>query len=652
MPDHPRSTRRRRLAAAAAGTAVVVLAASTTMGVIPTAVAAGNSSRPASPTTLPGGLSLATASIAQLQAGLSAGTFTSVELVNGYLARIEAVNYAGPRLNAIRELSSDALVQAKAADAARAAGQARGQLFGIPLLIKDNVDVAGLPTTAGSVALAGSVPRGDAPLTASLRAAGAIVLGKTNLTEFANYLTGGMPAGYSSLGGQVLNAYDLSQTPSGSSAGSGVAASVALAAGTVGTETSGSIISPANANALVGIKPTVGLISRTGVIPISGTQDTAGPMTRYVGDAAAILTGLATGADPEDPATQDGVSESFDAVDYTASLSSTALQGVRLGYLPATSSDANVVAAYQAGLAALRAQGATLVEVTAPVNTTARGILDREFKRDLNAYLARLGPNAPVKTLAEVIAYNNAHSDVALKFGQTLALAAQAVDLADPATNAAYQADRTRGLTETRAAIDNTLSANDVQAIVSNAATTGIGARAGYPSLTMPAGFAANNRRPVPITFLGTAYSEQRLIAYASDLEAATQVWRSPESLNPTAFACTPLALPNSAASCDRPVTKARTTTVVSAVRNPVRVGARATLKIVVAAAAARPTGRLVARSGGTKVGTGVAGKGGRDRIRIKALKPGLRKVTVTYQGDATTLRSKGAVFVRVVRRR
>lgn len=640
---------RTRLTAASAALAVGALTTSLCLtGSTGAEAAPATAPAAASPTTLPGGLDVSTATIAQLKAGLAAGTFTSVDLVRTYLARIDAVNYAGPRLNAIRELSKDAIAQATAADAARKAGKATGALAGIPILVKDNIDVAGLPTTAGSVALANSYPKGDATLTASLRAAGAIILGKTNLTEFANFLTNGMPAGYSSLGGQVLNAYDLSQTPSGSSAGSGVAASVALAAGAVGSETSGSILSPSAANALAGIKPTVGLISRTGVVPISATQDTAGPMARSVGDAAAILTGLTTGADPEDSATQDGNAAKYDAVDYTQSLSTTALTGVRLGYVPVAQAGANPP--YEAAIAALSAQGAVMVPVTAPTST-ATSILTREFKRDLNAYLSRLPAGAPARTLADVIAYNTAHADVALKFGQDLATQSQAVDLSDPAQAAAYQADRTQSVVGSQQAIDAALTTNNVQAIVSSNGTTGIGARAGYPTVTMPAGFNAANRRPVPIAFLGTAYSEQKLISYASDLESALQVWRSPQLVNPTAFACTPLASPNSAAACDQPRPAAVPgTVVVSAVRNPVKAGTKAKLKVVVTAGATLPTGKVVARVGGTKVGSATLDARGRATFKVKGLKVGYRKVKVIYQGDAATLRSTGKVWLRVTR--
>lgn len=608
---------------------------------------------PVSPTTLPGGLQLSTASIEDLQAGLEAGDFTSVDLVEAYLARIDAINYDGPRLNAVRQLSATALAEAQAADDARAAGEDLGPLAGIPILIKDNIDAAGLPTTAGNVALANSYPAADSPLTASLRESGAIILGKLNLTEFANYMTSGMPAGYSSLGGQVLNAYDLSQTPSGSSAGSGVAASTAMSAATVGTETSGSILSPSNANSLVGIKPTVGLISRTGVVPISASQDTAGPMARSVYDAAAVLTGLTTGVDPEDPATQDGVSATFDDVDYTESIDTDALSGVRLGYLSSTNET------YLAALDVLRAQGATLVEVAAPTNTDAPSILTYEFERDLNAYLARLPETAPMDDLSDIIAYNSAHPAVALKFGQTLLTASEAVDLTDPAQLQAYESARDEGIAETRAGIDAVLEDNDVEAIVSNAATTGIGARAGYPSLTMPAGYAPANRRPVAITFLGTAYSEQQLIAFASDYEAAANVRRTPEEINPTAFACTPLADPDSAESCDEPeepeapAVPARSVTLADLVRNPVVRGQRARVRVAVAAGSTVPTGRVVVSTpAGRRLGAVALNGAGRGVVPLPALAVGRHPLVVRYAGTATVRPSSDRVVLRVVRPR
>ncbi|MXG88007.1 amidase family protein [Nocardioides flavescens] len=648
----PARPRRHRPRLAHALGAAVLSASLAATGLAAQAPAASAAAAPVSPKTLPGGLDLATAGIQQLQAGLRAGTFTSVDLVKAYLARIDAINYAGPRLNAIRQLSATALADAQAADAARAAGRATGPLAGIPILVKDNIDVAGMPTTAGSVALANSYPRADSPLAASLKAAGAIILGKTNLTEFANYTTAGMPAGYSSLGGQVLNAYDLSQTPSGSSAGSGVAASTAMAAATVGTETSGSILSPANANSLVGIKPTVGLISRTGVIPISASQDTAGPMTRSVFDAAAVLTGLTTGADPEDAATQDGRSAGFDDVDYTASVGTTGLQGVRLGVIGLAAA-LGTPGPYADALTVLRDQGATLVDVSAPTGTSQRGILDLEFKRDLNAYLSRLPASAPIRTLADVIAYNDAHADVALKFGQTLLTQSEAVDLNDSTTRAAYVAARDQGIADSRNGIDTVLTTNNVSAIVSSAQTTGIGARAGYPSLTLPAGYNPANRRPVAITFLGTAYTEASLISYASDYEAAAAVWRSPESINPTAFACTALASPNSAESCDQPApAPATSVTLADLKRTVVARTQRGKVRIAVAAGSVVPTGRVVVTRKGKTVGSATLDPAGRAVVRIKRLKPGKHRLVVTYVGTSAVLTSSDTVRLRVARKR
>ncbi|PJJ61676.1 amidase family protein [Compostimonas suwonensis] len=480
-------------------------------------------------------LDLSVAGIQEVQAGLAAGTFSSVELTRAYIERINALSVNGPHLNAVRAVNPQALVEAAALDAERAAGTVRGPLHGIPVLLKDNIDVEGIPTTAGSVALANSFPAADAPVTATLEEAGAVIIGKTNLTEFANYTTSGMPGGYSSLGGQVLNPYDASQTPSGSSAGSGSAGAAALATVTVGTETSGSILSPSRANSLVGVKPTVGLVSRTGIIPISATQDTAGPMTRSVYDAAALLSGM-VGIDPEDPATTANPSV---GVDFTAGLSETALAGTRLGFVASNNDEV-----YTAALATLEAQGATLVPVTVG-NTSAQNILSLEFERDLNAYLSRLPADAPMKTLSDIIAYYDAHANAALKFGQTLLTASEAVDLNDPATLASYEAARDLGLAETRAAIDTVLTTNDLDAIVSNSGTTGVGARAGYPSVSVPSGYLAANQRPSAVVFLGTAWSEASLLALAYDFEQAADAWRSPFDVNPSLFRCTELYGPS-----------------------------------------------------------------------------------------------------------
>ncbi|MDQ1606516.1 MAG: amidase [Microbacteriaceae bacterium] len=474
-------------------------------------------------TSLP--IDLATAGVREILAGLAAGDFTSVELTTAYLERIARISSGGPRLNSVRCLNQDALKDAAASDAARASGGELGNLHGVPVLLKDNIDIAGIPTTGGTLALEHNVPATDAPVAAALRKAGAILLGKTNLTELANYVTEGMPGGYSSLGGQVLNPYDASEAPSGSSAGSGSAAATGLAAATVGTETFGSILSPALANSLVGVKPTVGLISRTGIIPISGTQDTPGPMTRYVYDAAAMLTAM-TGFDSEDSATADNP---LVGTDFVAALSDTALAGSRLGFL---ANDGDEV--YTRSLALLQARGATLVPVTV-AEPTAPLILSREMRRDMNAYLARI-PSGPMKTLADIIAFNEAHADATLKFGQTLLIESQGFDLTDPVTASAYEKMRSGSIEESRGIIDGVLTENTLDAIVSNSGTIQVGAQGGYPSVIVPAGYLVAGRKPTGLLFTGTAWSEARLLGLAYDFEQASKAWRSPEEINPSLF--------------------------------------------------------------------------------------------------------------------
>src|SRR4051794_15453648 len=286
-------------------------------------------------------LALERATVSELQGKMAAGQLTSVQLTRAYIDRIAAVNARGPGINAVRLVNPRALQDASLLDLERATGHVRGPLHGIPVLVKDNLDVAGLPTTAGNVALQNSVPDKDSTVVAKLRAAGAVILGKTNLTEFANFMSStGMPSGYSSLGGQVLNPYDIDASPSGSSSGSGAAAAAGLAAITIGTETSGSIVSPAAAQGDVGLRPTVGLVPRTGILPISASQDTAGPITRTVADAAAQLQAIA-GKDPEDSATD---SAPATVPNYLAALKTDALNGKRIGVIN------NANANYQAAI--------------------------------------------------------------------------------------------------------------------------------------------------------------------------------------------------------------------------------------------------------------------------------------------------------------
>lgn len=494
-------------------------------------------------------IDLETATVAQLDQLLASHTITSVSLTKAYLDRIYALNSHGPSLNAVRAINPDALKDAQAADAILRAKGPHGPLVGIPVLVKDNVDVKGMPTTAGSVALANSYPSADAPLVTGLKKAGAVILGKANMTEFANFLTSGMPAGYSSLGGQVLNPYDASQTPSGSSSGPGVSAAVGFAPLTVGTETSGSILSPSAANSDVGIKPTVGLISRTGIVPIAASQDTAGPITKTVADAAAELTALDT-ADPLDTAT---AANPLLGHDFTTDLRTTALQGARIGVvasqIPSAGTDNRTL--WDAATAALVAQGATLVPVTLDTSSSIPGgstVLSYEFKRDLNTYLSRLPQNAPMKNLADIIAYNNAHASVAVKFGQTLALSSQARDIsAGSADTLKYLADRAQDLADSKGRIDAVMQADNLTALLfANSGSAGIGAKAGYPSITVPAGYQASNRRPFNIAFMGQAWSEPTLIGYAYAYEQASRLRQPPSALNPSLFQCTGDAPQNS----------------------------------------------------------------------------------------------------------
>ena len=392
-------------------------------------------------------LDLERLTVTELQTKMAAGQLTSVQATRAYIDRIAAVNARGPGLNAVRIVNPRALQDASLLDLERATGKVRGPLHGVPVLVKDNLDVAGLPTTAGSVALQNSVPDRDSGVVAKLRAAGAVILGKTNLSEFAYFMSTSAPSGYSSLGGQVLNPYDIDQNPSGSSSGSGSAAAAGLAAITIGTETSGSIVSPSAAQGIVGLRPTIGLVSRAGILPISSTQDTAGPMTRTVADAAAELQAIA-GPDPEDPVTAGAPT----APDYLSGLKPDALAGKRIGVITSTN------AQYVAAVAAVQALGATTVQVAAPTSAAPFDVLTAEFKRDLNAYLGRLPASAPVKSLADIIAFNSAHETEALKFGQALLTASQAVDLDDPAQNAAYVTARDSQRAAARAAIDTALT--------------------------------------------------------------------------------------------------------------------------------------------------------------------------------------------------
>jgi amidase len=467
------------------------------------------------------------ASIADLRAGLEAGYFTTLELTTYFLDRIARLD-AG-KLNSVRQTNPDALEIARTLDAERATGRVRGALHGIPVLLKDNIDTAdGLHTTAGSCTLQGHVAQADAHLVARLRAAGALVLGKANMTEWANFITTGMPNGYSSLGGQVKNPYGAFDV-GGSSSGSGASVGAYLAPVAVGTETSGSILSPSVSNSLVGIKPTLGLISRRGVIPIASSQDTAGPMARSVADAAALLTVLA-GRDPEDAAT----ARAPEGVDYTAFLEPDGLRGARLGIPRAYYWDflkPEQRAVVESALEAIKDCGAEIldadIESAKAVADLGYAVLVYEFRRDLDAYLSRLEAGAFPRSLFEVIRLNEANFQTNLKYGQTLLLAAQSAAGVDSAYYRQTRADDLR-LSTTDGGIDATLERHGVDALVLPMYWGAqIGAKAGYPTVTVPAGYTQDGQ-PVGISFMGRAWSEGQLIRYAHAFEVATRARRAP----------------------------------------------------------------------------------------------------------------------------
>lgn len=478
--------------------------------------------------------------IAQLQADLSSGMVTSEQLVQAYLDRIAAIDDAGPNLNSVLSLNPNALAEARALDAERAAGRVRGPLHGIPVLLKDNIESAGpIPTTAGSLALAHNITNRDAPLVARLREAGAIILGKTNLSEWANIRSSDSTSGWSAAGGLTRNPYALDRNPCGSSSGSGAAAAASLAAATIGTETDGSIVCPAAINGLVGVKPTVGLVSRTHIVPISHSQDTAGPMARTVADAAAILTAIA-GADPSDPATAEADAR---RQDYVAALDADALRGRRIGVARFMAGfHDGVDERFEAALVELREAGAELVDIdAAPPGLDALGrdeliILLAELKADLNAYLASTPDSVTTRTLESVIAFNEATPAETALFGQDLFERAQATQgLADPA----YLTAHARAARRAGHAIDAMLREHRVEALVAptlgpawttdvvngdhyiGGGASSLPAIAGYPHVTVPMGLVQG--LPVGLSFIGEAWSEAKLLSFAFAYETQAQ---------------------------------------------------------------------------------------------------------------------------------
>lgn len=472
--------------------------------------------------------------IPEIQAAYSTGELTAVELVRLYLTRIDRVDRQGPSLNAVRYIHSRVLSQAARLDAEYKIHGPRGPLHGIPILLKDNIDTSDMETTAGSLALAGSFPPKDAFIVEKLREAGAIIMGKTNLSEFANFIAFGMPSGYSSYGGQVLMPYDLDVNPSGSSSGSAVAAAANLATITIGTETSGSIISPATTNSVVGIKPTVGLWSRSGIIPISVTQDTAGPITRTVTDAA-ILLGTLTGVDPRDSATEASRNRALD--DYTRFLDKDGLSGATICVVRETfPENPEALAIMEDALKVMADLGAQLIDsVSVPFFIPGPSLLEREFKTGLNDYLEALGEDAPVKSLSEIIEFNRRNTD-RVKYGQAILEASEAtLGILDPD----YEVDREQSLRENRDVLDAALTDNNCSALLfSDNRGVVTSARAGYPSITVPAGYLASNKRPHGLMFVGTQWDEGTIIKYAYAYEQASLARQTPEDINPTAYEC------------------------------------------------------------------------------------------------------------------
>ena len=487
--------------------------------------------------------------IADLQDGMKSGKYSARSIAEKYLARIDAIDKKGPAINAIIELNPDALQIADAMDKERKSGKVRGPLHGIPILIKDNIDTADkMMTTAGSLALVGSKPPVDSTVAQKLRNAGAVILGKTNLSEWANIRSSHSTSGWSGRGGLTKNPYALDRNACGSSSGSGAAIAANLCTVAIGTETDGSIVCPSGANCLVGIKPTVGLVSRAGIIPISHSQDGAGPMARSVADAATVL-GVLAGADPRDSATNAAGNNALS--DYTKFLDPDGLRGARIGVARKYFGfSENVDALINTALDAMTRAGATLID---PADIATFGKFDDselevfmyELKADLNAYLAQLGPSAPVKSLKEIIEFNDKHKSEEMPyFGQDLFLKSEAKG---PLSEKAYldALEKNHRLARTEG-IDALMDKMQLDAIVAPTAgpacltdllngdhftggSSNAAAVAGYPNINVPAGFL--DGMPVGISFFGRAWSEPKLIKITYAFEQATKARKSPQFL-------------------------------------------------------------------------------------------------------------------------
>jgi amidase len=488
--------------------------------------------------------------IADLQAGMASGRFTARSIVDIYLGRVGRMDRQGPSLHSFIEVNPEAQAIADQLDRERRDGRVRGPLHGIPVLLKDNIDTADrMTTTAGSLALMGSIASQDSAVARQLRAAGAVLLGKANMSEWANIRSTGSSSGWSARGGQCRNPYVLDRNPCGSSSGSGAAVAANLAAVAIGTETDGSIVCPSSANGIVGVKPTVGLVSRAGIIPISHNQDTAGPMTRTVRDAAIVLTAL-TAVDARDPAT---AHPNRLAHDYTLFLDDAGLRGARLGVARSFFTYRGAVAdAFEAALSTMNEQGAVLIDpvdfvLPPPVDALELDVLLYELKAGLNAYLSGVAPSVPVRTLADVIRFNENHRDQELlHFGQDLFLEAEQKG---PLTDASYLKNLQTIRTAARDnGIDAVMRAQRLDALVAPtggpAWTTDLvngdhfgggsstpAAIAGYPNITVPAGQVRG--LPVGISFFGRAWTEPALFRLAYAFEQATR-HRQPPMFLPT----------------------------------------------------------------------------------------------------------------------
>ena len=475
-------------------------------------------------------------SVTELADAQSQGRVSSLQLVDAYLARIRKFDRAGPALHSVLAINPSARAQARALDRERAAGQVRGPLHGIPILIKDNIETADpLPTTAGSLALADNVSGRDAPLVARLRAAGAVILGKANLSEWANIRASVSVSGWSAVGGQTRNPYAPERSACGSSSGSAAAVAASLAAAAVGTETDGSITCPASLNGLVGIKPTVGLVSRTHVVPISHSQDTPGPITHTVADAT-LLLGVMAGTDPLDEATRDSAAHEQELSDTRASRG---LNGVRIGVWPIAGAPPAIRDLFAATVKRLAAAGATVIEVEAPADADKLGDMEltvmlTELKADLEAYLATTPPAVTVRTLADVVAFDREHAAEEMPyFEQDLfERAVTTGGLQDPQYLKALESNR---LAAGRDGLDRILASQQLQVVI--APTQGpaflidpvngdainwsgpgnLPAIAGYPHLTLPMGMVKG--LPVGLSVMGPAWSDARLLAVGGAIE-------------------------------------------------------------------------------------------------------------------------------------